>query len=85
MRVNQLLRDRSIYFEIGGGGYYLKQKSKDDFRKDSLIQKYETAPGIARLRRYALSSLAAAVVTAGAGFAAGGEVRRSEQTEEEAE
>ena len=82
VKVNQLLRERSIYFEIGGGGYYLKQKSKDALRKDALIQRYETAPGIARLRRYVLSGLVAAAAGTGAGLVTGGEIRRIEQEED---
>ena len=85
VKVNQLLRERSVYFETSGGGYYIKQKSKDDLRKDSLIQRYETAPGIERLRRYVLSGLTAAIIAAGAGFAAGGEVRRKDLAEEDAD
>ncbi|CAE7197022.1 unnamed protein product [Symbiodinium pilosum] len=83
VKVNQLLRERSLYFEIGGGGYFFKKKSKDAQRKDALIQRYETAPGIARLRRYVLSLMLAAFATAGAGFAAGGEIRRVDPDEEE--
>ena len=82
VKVNQLLRERSIYFEMGGGGYYLKQKSKDAVRKDALIQRYETAPGIARLRRYVLSGLLVAVATTGAGLVTGGEIRRIEEEED---
>ena len=55
----------------------------DSWGKDALIHRYETAPSIVKVRRYVLSTLLFAFAAGVAGFASDGEMKRTDDSEEE--
>ena len=83
LEVNQFLRQRANFFETSGGGYYFQKKTEANERRDSLIHRYETAPSVAKVRRYVLSTLLFAAGSGLAGFASGGEMKIVEEEEED--
>ena len=72
-------------FSPGDGGYYAVERVKPEaeLKRDQLLGQYETAPAMARLRKYLVGSMALLALGWTAGALSGAEMRRDFEPEED--